>query len=89
MVISSGFLLLSLISLFICAGLVVHGTFSKNNFGVNFRMLHGAVKCPGCGYEIRTTSRKPKDMQEALWGGFSCENCERKYDKWGQPRNKK
>lgn len=48
----------------------------KDAFGVNLK----AVDCPSCG-TTQPKRRKPKNMQQALWGGSTCENCTCEMDK--------
>ncbi len=37
----------------------------------------------GCG-ALRALFRVPRTVSQALWGGFTCPNCHRIYDKWGR-----
>lgn len=46
------------------------------------------VKCPKCGQE-QPKIRIPKGIKEALWGGWTCENCGCKMDKYGNEIVKK
>ncbi len=41
--------------------------------------------CPKCGAPLPAV-RKPTDLQEMLWGGWTCEKCGFKMDKWGRER---
>ncbi len=63
----------------ILAGLVIHGTIVKNKWGINFQR----VVCPNCGQEIPRI-RPPASGSEAMWGGFTCPNCQCRMDKWGR-----
>jgi len=40
------------------------------------------VRCPKCGIE-QPKLRLPKGIKEALWGGWTCEKCGCKMDKYG------
>jgi rubredoxin len=44
------------------------------------------VQCPSCGYKLRSL-RRPKDISELLWGGWTCPICGAKVDKWGNKKN--
>lgn len=44
--------------------------------------------CPKCKTEM-PTYRKPADMHETLWGGWTCENCGAKMNRKGKLRKKK
>jgi hypothetical protein len=52
----------------------------RGRWGINIR----AVQCPQCG-EPASTFRKPKNLNQALWGGGTCSKCGQEYDKWGHP----
>ena len=49
-----------------------------DNKGINLEK----VKCPKCGTE-QPKFRLPKGIKEALWGGWTCEKCGCKMDKYG------
>ena len=51
----------------------------KSRWGINLKSLN----CPRCN-RLMPTIRKPKSMWEALWGGWTCENCGCSMDKWGR-----
>jgi hypothetical protein len=54
----------------------------EGRFGVRF----GAPpKCPGCSSPL-PVARVPQDGHEAMWGGWTCEACGTKLDKWGKVR---
>ena len=57
---------------------------SKGNWGINL----GTVNCPKCKEE-QPQIRMPKSIKEALWGGYSCNNCGCKMDKYGVERKVK
>lgn len=46
------------------------------------------VKCPKCNTE-QSFIRVPKDIKEAVWGGYTCSNCGCKMDKFGNEISKK
>ncbi len=62
--------------------LVVHGTITKTKWGIN---LSPPKNCPTCNEKL-PMARPPKGSQEALWGGWSCQACATKLDKWGRIR---
>lgn len=46
--------------------------------------LGGAnMRCPRCG-EPPPIVRVPKNLNEMLWGGNTCERCGTEYDKYGR-----
>jgi hypothetical protein len=66
------------------AALVARDTFrQRGRWGINLK----PIRCPGCG-EPAPTVRKPKNRQQALWGGVTCDACGLEYDKWGRPVGK-
>jgi hypothetical protein len=52
----------------------------KGNLGINFRR----PKCPNCAHPFPIV-RTPKNKRQALWGGWTCDQCGTEADKWGQP----
>jgi hypothetical protein len=74
--------LMFLVVLALCAGgvAVVVGTLRRSRWGINLKTPDA---CPRCGTPIPKGPRKPSDMQEALWGGWTCAACDAKIDKWG------
>ena len=59
--------------------LVIHGTITKNRWGINFKR----VICPGCK-EVMPRIRKPASGNQAMWGGMTCPKCGTEMDKWGR-----
>jgi predicted RNA-binding Zn-ribbon protein involved in translation (DUF1610 family) len=59
--------------------LIVYGTIVKNNWGINFHR----VACPDCGVEMSRV-RMPNSGKQAMWGGYTCPNCQCEMDKWGR-----
>ena len=54
--------------------------FLKNSkLGVNLK----EVNCPKCG-KAQPKVRKPKNLKQAMWGGYTCENCGCEMDKYGK-----
>jgi hypothetical protein len=51
----------------------------SGKFGINLDPVH----CPNCG-ELQPASRKPANKREMLWGGWTCEKCGAKMDKYGK-----
>ena len=50
----------------------------KGKWGINFKRFN----CPKCGTQAPII-RKTKSIREALWGGWTCQKCGCKLDKWG------
>ncbi len=67
----------------IYASLLRQANKEKSKWGINLKALTPGhnLRCPGCGNEMPTI-RKPKNLRQTLWGGFTCEFCGREYDKW-------
>ena len=59
--------------------LVIYGTVRKNTWGVNLK----PVNCPRCNLPM-PQRRKPKSVSQAMWGGWTCEQCGCEVDKWGR-----
>jgi hypothetical protein len=60
---------------------VVIGTIRRRGrWGINMKPIH----CPQCG-EPAPKIRKPKNLNQAMWGGVTCTKCGQEYGKWGQP----
>lgn len=75
-------ILFAIIMLTIMIGLVfllVSTLNRQGKSGINFKK----IVCSKCGTELPRT-RKPANMKQALWGGFTCPNCGTELDKWGQ-----
>jgi hypothetical protein len=60
--------------------LVVYGTVTKSQWGINFH----PVLCPSCG-AAQPRIRKPTSSRQAMWGGQTCGVCGTEMDKWGRP----
>lgn len=69
------------LSMIFAVFMIILGSVMKWRFGVN---LMGA-ECGKCGTPAPIV-RGPKDGYEVLWGGWTCEKCKRKCDKWGRKR---
>jgi hypothetical protein len=41
------------------------------------------VKCPNCG-TVQPRFRKPENRQQALWGGWTCPQCQTSIDRSGK-----
>lgn len=42
------------------------------------------VQCPQCETKLPAI-RPPGNMEQFLWGGWTCPECGCKVDKWGKP----
>lgn len=58
---------------------VVAGHALKADWGINLRR----VSCPRC-HALMPGIRKPASGRQALWGGWTCEQCGCEMDKWGR-----
>lgn len=58
--------------------LIVKDTSNKDKWGINTEKIY----CPVCNIEI-DYFRKPKNIRQLLWGGYTCKNCHTEIDKWG------
>ena len=45
------------------------------------------VKCPEC-YELMPGVRKPRNIRQILWGGWTCKKCGIELDKYGNEVSK-
>jgi hypothetical protein len=52
----------------------------RGNWGIN---LSPPGSCPECGASIPMV-RVPRSSRQALWGGWTCEDCGAEIDKWGK-----
>lgn len=43
-----------------------------------------APACPACGAPCGGLIRRPRNLRQALWGGYTCAACSCEYDKWGR-----
>jgi len=62
--------------LFITRARILKGS----RFGINF----SNTACPNCGTDLPRI-RTPKNMNQLLWGGWTCARCNNEYDKWLNP----
>lgn len=53
-----------------------------------FAMSRKTVNCPSCGRE-QPKMRTPTNMQQAMWGGTTCQGCGAEMDARGRLRAKK
>jgi hypothetical protein len=60
--------------------LIIYGSIAKTKWGINFSP---PKNCPKCNEKLQMV-RAPKGSEEALWGGFTCQGCGTKMDKWGR-----
>lgn len=63
--------------------LVVRDTIRKRGrWGLNFKSWEG-TDCPRCGSSL-PPAQFPKTFRQALWGGWTCDDCGCAIDKWGR-----
>jgi hypothetical protein len=72
--------------LIVIAGVAV-GLFLQHQTKIKSRWGLGALRptCPRCGTGFPMI-RKPTSSEEAMWGGWTCQNCGCKVDKYGNER---
>jgi hypothetical protein len=59
---------------------LVSGTANKGDWGLN---LKPPTACPVCSAPL-PMARVPKNLRQALWGGWTCSGCGKELDKWGR-----
>lgn len=59
--------------------LLVLGTRNKGKMGINL----GKTTCAQCSAPMPAL-RKPANLRQALWGGWTCPQCGTENDKWGR-----
>lgn len=72
--------LLILLALAIGLVFLVLGTLKKGKMGINL----AKTVCAHCGAPMPSI-RKPANLRQALWGGWTCAQCGTENDKWGKP----
>jgi len=55
--------------------------FEGKRMGLN---LKRDLKCPSCQVPLPMV-RRPQNLSQALWGGWTCKNCGNEFDKWLKP----
>jgi hypothetical protein len=55
--------------------------FEGKRMGLN---LKRGLKCPSCHAPLPMV-RRPQNLNQALWGGWTCKNCGNEFDKWLKP----
>lgn len=60
---------------------LVVGTVRRNRLGIN---LSANNACPRCATPVPMI-RTPKNLRQALWGGWTCTQCGCELDKWARP----
>jgi hypothetical protein len=53
-----------------------------------FALARKAPKCESCG-AVQPKFRKPKNMTQAMWGGYTCDGCGKEIDARGRLRKQK
>lgn len=54
----------------------------KGRWGINTK----PVACPQCEAEL-PRARKPANLKQAFWGGWTCPDCGCECDKYGRAQN--
>lgn len=78
---------MEVVAIFVIAALIFgifvwRQTKTKGRWGLG--SLFG-TNCPRCGTRLPMI-RKPASPEEAIWGGWICQNCGCKVDKFGNER---
>jgi len=55
---------------------------NESKWGVNFNIKN--TRCPNCNAGVPKV-RIPRSRREALWGGWTCNHCGARMDKYGKP----
>lgn len=66
----------------LCLKLLVKYWPRTGGIGINL----SKVSCPECGEEM-PKKRKPINMRQTLWGGWTCTKCNAEMDKYGAKVN--
>lgn len=66
----------------VLAVILIRGTQRKTDLGLNLSIANA---CPRCRAALPAV-RAPKNLRQALWGGWTCAGCGIELDKWGRPR---
>jgi len=70
-------LIVALVS-FICKKLISKYWPKTGKLGMNFEK----ICCPNCAEEMPKV-RKPANLRQTLWGGWTCNKCGTEMDKYG------
>lgn len=79
-------LLLTILIVVVGARTVIKGTKQRSKWGINGGAVINRSECPNCGAKLPRL-RKPANLKQLLWGGWTCPQCTRSFDKWGNPDN--
>ncbi len=71
--------LISVLGAALLALMIYQSVARKGRWGINVRR----TDCPRCGWKLPSV-RKPTSLRQALWGGWTCQQCAAELDKWGQ-----
>lgn len=71
---------LAFLFLSVFALIIVQTIARRGRWGIN----PSPPYCANCGALVDGQFRKPKSLQQALWGGWACEECGCEMDKWGK-----
>lgn len=69
---------LALLAMFVMT--IVDTVRGQGRWGINTK----PTACPQC-HTPAPTFRTPKNVRQAMWGGWTCERCHIEIDKWGKP----
>jgi hypothetical protein len=54
-----------------------------SDMGLN---LQPGLRCPACEAPV-PQRRRPQNLRQAMWGGWTCVACGAEFDKWLKPRS--
>jgi hypothetical protein len=74
-------LIVAALAIVIVGAVIVQQTTAKGRFGIDL----SRKRCPRCGNPLPMI-RRPASREEMLWGGWTCQNCGAKIDKYGRER---
>lgn len=80
------YLLIAIIVIGMIFIIVVSFFANKNSKWRKFGISPGGKHCPKCGNRLPIV-RKPKNTNQALFGGWTCKKCKSEVDKFGNLMN--
>jgi hypothetical protein len=89
--------LTQVVALTAIAGIVAAFLFFVLAFRKKFKILEGRKmgmnfathqRCPSCDAPLPAV-RRPKNFRQMMWGGWTCANCGKEFDKWLKPVEEK
>jgi ribosomal protein L37AE/L43A len=69
------------VSIYVGTMIIISTNKREGKWGINTDT--DKLVCPKCGKKA-LENRKPYNLQQLLWGGWTCKNCGCVVDKWGK-----